>query len=208
MALFHDKKHIEMKFTTLVITLFFIIAGFSQELTVTTKYGYAIGEMPAIKKVMLYNGLDVTAGMKLKESIFFNTGIGGATLQFSYSDTSNSLVFNKKYFLTIPASLKKSYYLTKNSSVFIQLGVMNNFLVYDKKEMLRANNKKNVKSNIFGYNLGMLFNMGFRTKMAQNNWYISLLLGGHQDMLLVYKKTAEEIKVKSTALGISFTKIF
>lgn len=197
-----------MKFAILVTTLFFITGCFSQVLTVNTKYGYAIGETQTIKKVMLYSGLDVTVDMKLKESIYFNTGVGGATLQFSYTDTSNTLVFNKKYFLLIPASIKRYYQLTANSSAFIEVGIMNSFLIYDKKEFQNAIDKKVVKSNVFGYNLGMLANAGFRTKMAQNNWYISLFLGGHQDMLLVYKKKSEKIKIKTTALGISFTKIF
>ena len=197
-----------MKFAILVTTLFFITGCFAQVLTVNTKYGYAIGEMQTLKKVMLYSGLDVTVDMKLKESIFFNTGVGGAALQFSYSDTSNNLVFNKKYFLAIPASLKKIYYLTKNSSSFIQIGVLNSFLVYDKKEILIANNKKVVKSNMTGYNLGMLFNAGFRTKMAQNNWYIGISIGGHQDILLVYKDKSKEIRHSVTMLGVSFTKIF
>jgi hypothetical protein len=197
-----------MKFAIFVITLFFFTGCFAQVLTVNTKYGYAIGEMPTIKKIMLYSGLDVTVDLKLKESIFFNVGVGGATLQFSFTDTLKASVFNKKYFLMIPASVKKYYHLTANSAAFIEFGIMNSFLIYDKKEFQNANDKNVIKSNVFGYNLGVLANAGFRTKMAQNNWYISLFLGGHQDMLLAYKKKSEKIKIKSTALGISFTKIF
>ena len=197
-----------MKFPILITTLFLCIACFSQVLTVNLKYGYAIGETQNVKKVMLYNGIGATLDWKLKEPLFFNAGVGGATLQFSYTDTSGGLVFNKKYFLTIPIALKKNYYLTKNSLAFIQFGVMNNFLVYDKKEILFANNKKFVKSSMRGYNLGLLFNTGFRTKMSQNNWYITLSIGGHQDILLIYKDKSKEIKHSATVLGISFTKIF
>jgi hypothetical protein len=197
-----------MKLATFIIVLFLSDKCLSQHLTVNTKYGYAVGETRVVKKVMLYNSLDIGAELRLRGAISFNIGIGGATLQYSSTDTPNVSVYCKRYFLTLPVCLKKYYHLTKNSSAFFQVGLMNSFSIHEKKEFLSAGRKGIVNANWAGYNLGLLVSTCFRTKMSQNDWYIGISIGGQQDILTAYKNENQKIKHTVTAIGLSVTKIF
>ncbi len=194
-----------MKYILVICLFLFAQNIFSQELTVNGKYGYTIGEMKAFKKIMLYTGVDINVEWKLKEDIFFCIGAGANALQFSFNDTSSTSVFDKKYFLNFPVSIKKYYPLSRKSSYFLQFGIMNSFLIHDKKEIFLANEKQVVNSGGPGYNLAMLFNTGFKT-MISTNWNFGLALGGYQDFVLVYKDKAKKIKTTTTILSFSFTR--
>ncbi|MBC7875068.1 MAG: hypothetical protein H7Y01_13785, partial [Ferruginibacter sp.] len=124
-----------MKYITSFLFLFCFQRTFSQEIKVVMEYGFAIGEMKAFKKIMLHSG--VRAGMEftIRRDLSLVISAGGSLLRFSYTTPASESVFNRKYFLTMPVSVKKYYPLSRKSGGFLEVGGYFNYLVSDKKEI-------------------------------------------------------------------------
>ncbi len=193
-----------------ILIFFLICLAFitvkAQNLSLDSKSGYAIGEKKTAKHIMLFKGAGVSYETDIKYALAFAVGISGASTQFSYTDTLNNNVYEKQYFLQLPVSVIKYFSLSMNSSIFFQGGLMFSALPVNKKEFFTAAGKKTVTTKDWGFNIGLLFNTGYKTKIAKNNWYMSLALSGYQDFFAANEKSIQQIKIKQTGLGISFIK--
>lgn len=185
---------------------FFSTDLFSQSLIANTRIGYSIGKMTDMRKIMLYKAVDLVKEFKITEFYKVDISIGGSSFKFSFTDTSGINVFNKKLYINVPVSVKKNYFITRRSNAFIELGIMNSFLGYDKKKFYYTDAAKTVTTNSWGYNAGLLWNMGYRTLMSNGGWYFIITLGGYQDYLSSYKNESLKIKQNTMALGICFEK--
>jgi hypothetical protein len=178
----------------------------TQNLSFDIKLGYAVGEKKTSKHPMLYRSTGISYEKDIKYELAFTIGIAGATTEFSYTDTLNNNVYEKQYFLQLPVSIVKYYYLSKNSNFFLQFGPMFSVLPINKKEVFTIAGKQTQKTTDPGFNMGLLGNVGFKSKVAKNNWYVSVALSGYQDFFASNKNSAEKIKFNQFGLGISFIK--
>jgi len=195
-----------MRYILISLMSFFSTDLFSQSLIANTRIGYSIGKMPDMRKIMLYKAVDLVKEFKITEFYKVDIGIGGSSFKFSFTDTSGTNVFSKKLYINVPLSVKKNYFISRRSNAFLELGIMNSFLGYDKKEFYYPGAAKTVTTNSWGYNAGLVWNAGYRTVMANGGWYFIITLGGYQDYLSSYKNESLKIKQNTMALGICFEK--
>lgn len=191
--------------------IFFVIClacktGKTQNLSLDSKLGYAIGETKTSKHIMLFKGTGVAYETDIKYALAFAIGISYASAQFSYTDTLNNSVFEKQYFLQLPASIIKYFSVSMNSNVFFQVGSVFSALPANRKEFFTLTGKRTATTKDWGFNIGLLVNTGYKTKIAKNNWYMSLALSGYQDFFASNKINVQNIKINQTGLSISFIK--
>ncbi|HMK05389.1 MAG TPA: hypothetical protein VK489_14405 [Ferruginibacter sp.] len=159
-----------------------------------------------MRKIMLYSGVDLVKEFKITEFYKVDIGIGGSSFKFSFIDTSGTSIFNKKLYIHVPISVKKNYFINRRSNAFIEFGIMNSFLGYDKKEFYYIGGIKTLVTKSWGYNAGLLWAVGFRTVMANGGRFFTIKLGGHEDYLSSYKNASLKIKQNTMVLGICFEK--
>jgi len=174
----------------------------SQELRVSMDYGYAIAEMKDLKKIMLQTGIKAGVEFRLEKNYVLVISTGGSLLQHSYSGGS---IFNRKYFLTIPVSIKRYYPFSKRSAGFVDAGIYaaNGFL--DKKEIRSMGSTLIDKHRDLGWNGGLVLCFGFKT-MITPSVSVDIGLQGQKDLISSYKLEENKIKTERTSLVISFYK--
>jgi hypothetical protein len=194
------------KLFSMLVICFVCNMAKTQSLSFDTKLGYSVGEKKTSKHGMLYRSAGISYEKDIKYALAFSIGIAGATSEFSYTDTLKNNVYEKQYFLQLPISIVKYYYLSKSSNFFLQFGPMFSILPVNKKEVFTTAGKQTQKTTDPGFNIGVLSNVGFKSKVAKNNWYVSITLSGYQDFFASNKNSLEKIKFNQFGLGISFIK--
>ena len=180
----------------------------TQSLIVENKLGYTIGEKTSSKNIMLFKGAGIHYEKDIKYSLSVTLGITFASAQFNYTDTVKKNVFEKYYILQLPVTMVKYYMLSKNSNVFLQFGPIFSFLPLNKKEIFSNNVKQTVNTKTQGFNLGLSANIGVKTRITKNSWYLSVALSGYEDFFMANKNSLQKIKFNQFGLGFSFIKNF
>ena len=192
-----------MKYFISTLLFFLVKETASQELRVSMDYGYAIAEMKQTKKFMLQTGVKGVAEFNISYSLSITVGVGGSLLQHSYTNTSGESVFNKKYFLVLPVSLKKYYPFSKRSAGFIDACIYAANLMLDKNEIRYLAGTRSSREKNTGWNAGGVMNIGFKT-MITSTLSFDIGLASKRDFLHSYKQDQDWILTKGTALVISF----
>lgn len=175
---------------------------FCQEIRLGGSDGYAFGKMETSKRIMAFKDFDIGIEFPVKNGVVFNVAIGFASAKFSYDSSINSF-FNTKSFFKVAVSLKKYYMVSPKSHTFLEFGILNSNFIKNNIENTKLDQEFKTKN--LGYNLGLLFKVGFKTIIAPTISF-DVGLGGETDYILKYKRASDKISLDKTLLFVSFYK--
>lgn len=192
-----------MKYFVTALSLFFVKQLSSQELKLSVDYGYAVATMPDSKAIMLQTGARGGMEWSINNKLYFSVFGGGSLLRYSYTSDTGEAVFNRKYFVVLPVSLKKYYPLAKRSSGFVEVGISPVYYFLDRKEINDGGIIRVEKDKDLGWNGTGLLCIGFRTLITPVlSFDIGLL--GQKDIIQSYKRAQDRIRTDRTSLTIGF----
>ncbi|MEO6612302.1 MAG: hypothetical protein ABIT05_06175 [Chitinophagaceae bacterium] len=192
-----------MKYFIAALSVFFAKQVSSQELRLSVDYGYAVATMRDSKAIMLQTG--VRGGMEwtIKKKFYLSVFAGGSLLRYNYTSTTGEAIFNRKYFVMLPVSLKKYYPLAKRSSGFVEVGISPVHFFLNHKEINNGGSNRVEKENNLGWNGAGLLCIGFRTMITPVLAFDIGLLG-QKDFIQSYKRAQDRIRTDRTSLAIGF----
>lgn len=196
-----------MKYSLIIFLFVAPLIAYNQEWKLTNYVGYAKGKTNTFRKIML--ATETSAGYEhpIGVELYLSLGVSASTLTFNYYDSMNLSVYNRKYFLGLPVSIKKYYYLSRASKGFVDFGFYGNYLFYDKKEIRNFLKDETVTGNWPGYNVGISGSIGFKTKIT-NSLFFDVSISGKLDYFTHFKNDSDKLKTNQRLLGISFYKKF
>jgi hypothetical protein len=196
-----------MKYSLIIFIFVTPLIAYNQEWKLTNYVGYAKGKTNTFRKIMLATEISAEYEHPIGVNLYLGLGVSASTLTFNYYDRMNLSVYNGKYFLGLPVSIKKYYYLSRTSKGFVDFGFYGNYLFYDKKEFQNSFKEETVSRNWTGYNIGISGSIGFKTKIT-NSLFFDVSLSGKLDYFNHYKNDVDKLKTNQRLLGISFYKKF
>jgi hypothetical protein len=191
----------------LILILFAPICIFSQELKFSASYGYTIGKTVELKKVMLHTDVQIGFETKQKKNFSFNISAGISALKFSYSDVNTDNIFNSKYFICMPFSIKRYLTISPKNYCYIEAGAFGNYYFLDKKEKTNQSTTSVQKQTDIGSNFGLLFSIGYK-KLLSSKLAFEIKVLGQTDYLFAYKNRLNKIETDRRMLVLSFSKKF
>ncbi len=151
---------------------------------------------------MLATGVTNTIEKNLKATLYFTFGVDVTALKYNYYTAANNSVFSNNYLLLVPVTLKKYYFISKRSSLFMDFGIAASYYFYCKKEI--ENIGSSTQRNL-GLSIGGLGRIGFKTAVTPKVSF-DVGLNSFSDFLYFYKDDANKITVKTNSLMFSFCK--
>ncbi|MEO7922660.1 MAG: hypothetical protein ABIR30_03220 [Chitinophagaceae bacterium] len=176
---------------------------FSQGLRVSMDYGFGIGEMEDAKRIVLHTGFRAGAEFSIGERNYLSFMAGSSVLRFNYSNGPGESIFNRKFFLMLPVSIKRYYPLSKRSSGFVEVGIYASFNLFDRKETRNSLGTTITRHNNPGKNGGGVLGLGFKT-MITNRISFDVGLSGQKDFFDSYKQDQYRIRAEKTSLSFGF----
>jgi hypothetical protein len=148
----------------------------------------------------------IKAGIEfeLPRSFALSISLGNESIQYSYYNFSLGNVFSKNNLLLLPLSIKKYFFLSKNSKTSVEFG----FFIshhYKKKEEIRnppAPKYSITKKNI-GFNVGGINNISLKTRLTKKIFF-DIGLIGLVDFDLNSSSNPEKLLSEKTGLSFSF----
>ena len=191
-----------MKQFLLLALLLLYKLSFSQEINLNTQTGYAFGETSEFKKIMLFTSLDITYELQLKNDYFLSMGVGASALKFSYVDAVNNNVFASRYFLEVPFTLKRYFFINERSTFYLGFGGIFNYCLLDKKMLKKSGSNKNESNQNLGFDLGIGATCAYKRNI-NNKMSFAIGLSTQHNYLSRYKNASDKIDFKTNALTLS-----
>lgn len=190
--------------TTFIFCLF-NYNSWSQELKVSSGYGYATVETKVSKGITTNKNLMVGGEFDIRPNLKFTTGIIHNLLTGNRNDAASSSTFKSDYFIIVPISIKLYVPLTTKSKAFAEFGFYPSYYFLEKSEYFVNGNKHIIKESNIGYNFGAHANIGVKTDINAK-WAYDISIGGQEDVLFSYNKEAKKIDANRWALNFSLYK--
>ncbi len=198
------KVKIKLKIKLIIFLVLFIKLAISQELKLSTAYGFAVGKTNNSKN----NFLAQNNSILIEINIGFRTALiaGFNYNKLSFSNTSSiETVYVKNKFLMLPVGVKKYFRISKNSTLFIELSLYaNKHLAVEKEVFINGTNSFYSNKNL-GYSFGTYINWGLKTVIG-SNWYFDIGLAQQKDYLFSYEKDKDKLETERNLLCFSFYK--
>ncbi len=191
----------------ILLQLFYLcpILGFSQEIKISSSIGYATVSTKSFKKNMLCTGVNIGYEFSSHKSLYLFASIGVSVLRYDFIDSNNMAVYNSKQFLNFAFSARKYFIMTSKDRSFIELGLVGDHFIYDRKELNNGSVHEIEKQANLGYNAGILFAVGYK-KMITTSLSFELALYGLNDYFSWYKNETNRIKANKRMFSLSFYK--
>ena len=192
-----------MKYLIFITALLLQQSIFAQEVNLSFRNGYALGETDALRKIMLFTAATAGYEAQLRNDYFITGSIGGTSLKFSYVDSGNTNVYNSRIFVCLPVAIKKYFFINQRSDFFLQLAVVMDYCLIDKRERKRVNFVHTETRLNTGWAAGVEASCCYKRAITAK---ISFAIGlaAQQNFLLHYKNGSDKIQVKTNALVFAF----
>jgi hypothetical protein len=171
-----------------------VLSAKSQELKFSFNTGVALGETSGFKKNMLNTEALIGFEGNVARGLILATSLGISKIRFDYQEIPASLVFNQKTSIVFTAEFKKIIPLPSSKNYFFAgIGAVENFALFDKKEIYSNNVKTTQTKSIKGFNVAIMVDFGYRAYFTPKS-SVSLSLSTQNDVIKNYKNDADKIK--------------
>jgi hypothetical protein len=163
-------------------------------------YGYAVGKIQNVKRIMLATGVTSTFEKNIKASLYFTFGVDISSVKYNFLDSALNQGYSNNYFVSIPLTLKKYYVVSKKSHLFWDFGLAPSYQFYTKNEF---ENGKTAKKRKLGMELEGIGRFGFKTILSKKISF-DLGLNGFEKIASISKNDDYKISRKVNSLMMSF----